>query len=223
MSESETPRRPLKTRENLLAKRAAQVLLERNVSPDQISLASIGFALIGALLLVLSGYLDGGSRWVLLLLAAITIQGRLLCNLLDGMVAVEGGRATPAGQLFNEVPDRICDVLFLVAVGYALPAFDSSIWLAWLAAVLAVATAYVRVLGQSLGLPADFRGPMAKPHRMALLTAACVLSFVEWYWGVTGFVLYLALWLLVIGTIWTLYRRLARQYGLLSGTEDAGD
>ena len=42
--------------------------------------------------------------------------------------------------------------------------------LGWAAAVLAVLTAYVRVLGGSLGLTQHFIGPMAKQHRMFTLT-----------------------------------------------------
>ena len=40
-------------------------------------------------------------------------QYGLLANLLDGLVAVEGGRRSPTGELFNEVPDRVSDVLVL--------------------------------------------------------------------------------------------------------------
>jgi phosphatidylglycerophosphate synthase len=75
---------------------------------------------------------------------------------------VEGGKQSPVGALYNEFPDRVADSIFLVALGYAAlyP------WLGWLAALLAAMTAYVRASGGSLGLAQDFRGPMAKPHRM---------------------------------------------------------
>ena len=111
-----------------------------------------------------------------LLLCALCIQGRLVCNLLDGMVAVEGGKHTPTGVLYNEFPDRVADSMLLVALGYAC----GQPWLGWLGALLAALTAYVRLAGGSLGLPQDFRGPMAKQHRMGLMTAACVLGAVEW-------------------------------------------
>ena len=32
------------------------------------------------------------------------VLGRLLCNLLDGMVAVEGGKRSKSGELYNDVP-----------------------------------------------------------------------------------------------------------------------
>jgi phosphatidylglycerophosphate synthase len=31
---------------------------------------------------------------------------------LDGMVAIEGGKSTATGALFNEMPDRLSDALF---------------------------------------------------------------------------------------------------------------
>jgi hypothetical protein len=43
-------------------------------------------------------------------------------------------------------------------------------------ALLAALTAYIRVLGGSLGLAQEFRGPMAKPHRMWLLVATLLLA-----------------------------------------------
>ena len=42
------------------------------------------------------------------------MQLRLLCNMMDGLVAVEGGLKSKAGDLFNEAPDRIEDVILLV-------------------------------------------------------------------------------------------------------------
>ena len=37
------------------------------------------------------------------------------------MVAVEGGRRTKSGEVFNDLPDRLSDPLILVGAGYALP------------------------------------------------------------------------------------------------------
>ena len=97
------------------------------------------------------------------------MQLRLLCNLLDGMVAIEGGRKSKLGVLYNEVPDRVADSLFLVALGYAI----GTPWLGWLAALAAAVTAYIRVLGGTFGLAQDFRGPLAKQHRMFVMTLGC--------------------------------------------------
>jgi hypothetical protein len=56
------------------------------------------------------------------------------------MVAVEGHRSSPNGVLFNEIPDRFEDSIFIVAFGYAA-GLD---WLGYLAALLAMLTAYIR-------------------------------------------------------------------------------
>jgi phosphatidylglycerophosphate synthase len=143
------------------------------------------------------------APWNLLACAA-GIQLRLLCNLLDGMVAIEGKRQSPVGALYNEVPDRVADSLFIVALGYAI----DMPWLGWAGALVAAVTAYIRVLGGSFGLPQDFRGPMAKPHRMAVLTVACVLGAIEHaLWG-SQWSLTLAAWIIAVGSVVTCGTRL---------------
>lgn len=159
-------RRPIAARGSGWAQRGAAALARSRLTPNQISVLSVLFALAGAwALLALPG--AAGA-----LLCALTILLRLLCNLFDGMVAVEGGKGTATGALYNELPDRLADSLFLVALGYAI----ATPWLGWLAALLAALTAYIRALGGALGQAQDFRGPMAKPHRMWLLGVALVLA-----------------------------------------------
>jgi phosphatidylglycerophosphate synthase len=190
-------RRPLTSRNTAWARWLSRRLAATAITPNQISLASIGFALVGGLLLL-------RPDWpVALVLAAICIQLRLLCNLIDGMVAVEGGKGTPTGALYNEIPDRIADSLFLIGAGYGigLPA------LGWFAALAAAITAYIRVLGGSLGLKQDFRGPQAKPQRMALLTLACLGTALEGIYRGSQYAMVVTLCLLIVGTLWTCVRR----------------
>ncbi len=205
-------RRPLKIRDQQLMRRFAAWLSRRSVTPNQISVLSVVFALGGGAALVMAGQTLAGERSLWFVAAALLIQLRLLCNLFDGMVAMEGGKQTPAGELFNDVPDRIADPLLIVACGFALPDYPSAMWLAWLGALLAVMTAYIRVLGVSLGLPADFRGPMAKQQRMALITVAAVISALEIFWGHYGMVLWISLIVLVVGSAVTAMRRLIGAY-----------
>lgn len=113
--------------------------------------------------------------------AVAGIQFRLLCNLLDGLIAVEHGRKSPVGGLFNEVPDRIADVLILVGAGYSTSVEPGVVKLldvlplGWSCAVAALWTAYIRSLGAELTGRHFFTGPMAKPHRMAALTIGALL------------------------------------------------
>lgn len=168
-------RRTVASRNASSARLAAAWLAKHQVSPNAISLISIGFALVGAGALLFGGVLG----WFA---AVVCIQGRLLCNLFDGMVAVEHGRASPVGALFNEFPDRIADSLFLVAMGYACDVG----WLGWLCSLLATLTAYVRVFGGSLGQQQSFGGPMAKQHRMAVMTMALLLMVLDAGWFGSG-------------------------------------
>ena len=194
-SEPGANRRPLKSRSTSWAGAATRAILATGLSANQVSFIGIIVAALGAWALV-----DAPTRPLLFLVAAACIQLRLLANMLDGLVAVEGGRGGPTGAIWNEFPDRIEDSLFLVAAGYAaeLP------WLGWTCALLAAICAYVRLLGGTLGRPQDFGGPMAKPHRMAALTIGCVVAFL-WFGG-----LQVALGAIAAGTALTIGLRLLR-------------
>jgi hypothetical protein len=76
-------------------------------------------------------------------------------------------------------------------------------WLGWLAALAAAVTAYIRVLGGTFGFAQDFRGPLAKQHRMAVMTAACLLGIAEWFWDGGQRILVAAAWIIAFGAIVT--------------------
>lgn len=197
MEKIENNRRPIEARSAKWAQKSAQFLANTNVSPNQISVASVFFATIGAGLLMFYPTTAG------LIGCALAIQARLVCNLLDGMVAVEGGKKSPLGQIYNEFPDRIADSVLIVALGYSIgmPA------LGWFGALAAALTAYVRVFGGSLELPQDFRGPMAKQHRMAVITIACLLGALEQAFSGTQFALITASVAVALGSAVTCITR----------------
>ena len=192
MTNSEA-RRPLASRSTRWAGNLASVAVRAGLTADSISILSLLFAAAGA-----AALLTLRQPWNLLA-CAVGIQLRLLCNLLDGMVAIEGGRKSKVGVLYNEVPDRVADSLFLVALGYGI----DIPWLGWLAALAAAVTAYIRVLGGTFGLAQDFRGPLAKQHRMAVMTAGCLLGIGEWYWNGGLRILETAAWIIALGAIAT--------------------
>ncbi len=143
------------------------------------------------------------SNAIGLIICALCIQLRLLCNLLDGMVAIEGGKQSPLGILYNEFPDRIADSLLIVALGYAI----ALPWIGWFGALAAMATAYIRVFGGALGLAQDFRGPMAKQHRMAIMTAGCLAGTVELLLWKTNYALVIAAGVIALGAVITCITR----------------
>lgn len=194
-------RRPLASRDTGWARRIAQGLSRARATPNAISAAGIPFAALAGL-----AFAFAPERPWLFLLGALLVQLRLLCNLFDGMVAVEGGRGGPTGVLFNEIPDRFEDSFILIGFGYGARLPE----LGFAAALLAVLTAYLRAMGASLGQGQDFSGPMAKPQRMAAVTVGAVLAFVEvlavgslWMPGAV-------LCVVVLGAAWTAWARIAR-------------
>lgn len=208
---SASSRRPLKTRSRPAAQDAAAWLVRRNITPNAISITGVALAgAAGACLLVVPGR-PAGTQILLALGAGVAIQLRLAANMLDGLVAVEGGTGTRTGPLFNEVPDRLADLLVLVPAGYAISWVGWGPELGWAAGVLAVLTAYVRLLGGSLGQEQHFSGPMAKPHRMFVLTLACLATAVEAAAaGFEGVALTVGLGVIVVGCGLTFVSRLRR-------------
>jgi len=200
-------RRPLASRDTGWARSTTRWLAATSVTPNQISMASIAAAAVAGTCFWLAGQADGGARAALLVAAAAFCQLRLLCNLFDGMVAIEAGKHAPDGAFWNEFPDRVADMLILVGAGFGAGVPE----LGWAAAGFAVLTAHTRELGRACGLDADFSGPMAKQHRMAVITvAALVAAFWAALWSAPSQVLAIALLIVAVGAAATALRRAVR-------------
>ena len=146
------------------------------------------------------------------IIAIIGIQGRLLCNLFDGMVAIDGNNSSLVGDIYNELPDRISDTLLLLPFGYIGIAYPYVVELAWASVFLALFTAYVRSFGTALGIT-TFKGIMAKQKRMALLTFALILSICFKYTNIEILyyknIIYVMLIILNVGCLLTIITRLS--------------
>ena len=204
-------RRPIPSRRASWAILATRRLQRAGVRPNQVSVLGVVVAALAAVCLILAGQSEDGARIALLVAAAVALPLRLLCNMLDGMLAVEGGLKTATGELYNELPDRLADLLILVGAGYAAGNIAWGPELGWAAATTALLTAYARTLGAAAGTSLYFVGPMAKPRRMHVLIAACLLSAIETAAGWSeGRVLLVALVAIVAGGVATIVRRLRR-------------
>jgi phosphatidylglycerophosphate synthase len=209
-------RRPIASRDVRIVQRLVRWLIAQNVSANAVSLCSIASAALAAICLFATRPGGEGGGRLLFLLAAVFVQLRLLANLLDGMIAVGSGRASPEGELYNEVPDRVADAIILIGAGFAAGGAPA---LGYLAAIVALLVAYLRALGNSVGVQALFIGPMAKPQRMATVTAACILCACvpdAIGNGAPGAVS-LALGVIVAGGVATAVRRLRRIAAELRG------
>jgi len=205
-----TLRRSLATRDAVWPLIIARLLARRGVTPNAVSMLGVAFAAAAGAALAVGPAPALVPRAATLLIAAGCVQLRLLCNLLDGMLAVEMGLKTPTGELFNDLPDRIADVVILVGAGYAVRGEPYGLALGWSAAVMALLTAYVRVLGGSLGLTQYFAGPMAKQHRMFTVTLAAIIAAGEALFGLPARAMVWGLAAITVGSLITIVRRTNR-------------
>lgn len=165
-------RRPLKSRQWPLFQWLAAKLANSGITPNAISVSSVVAAVLAGICLAATSHVESELlRRSLWFAGAVFIQLRLIANLLDGMVAVEGGKASAVGELYNEVPDRLSDPAILIGAGLA---FGGNPIAGMAAALIAVFVAYVRAIGASVGVGQVFLGPFAKQQRMALMTLTCV-------------------------------------------------
>jgi phosphatidylglycerophosphate synthase len=186
-------------------------LAARDVSPNAISIAGMCACLISGVALVATSIAYHRVEW---LVAALGMQLRLSANMFDGMVALASGRTSKVGELYNEIPDRVSDAAVFIGAGFA---WGGNVALGYIATIFAIFTAYVRAAGKIAGAPNEFCGPMAKQHRMFVMTLVCLYSVVvprSWQmfhldrlqFGVVG----LALAVIVGGCLITVARRLNR-------------
>jgi phosphatidylglycerophosphate synthase len=190
-------RRPVKSRNVGAFHSLASALVRLGLTPNQISVMSAVFAALGACCLAYARFADFPARYVLLVGALLGVQLRLTCNLIDGLMAVEGGKKTSAGEFFNDFPDRVSDILLLLGAGCTAASYP----IAYAATILAILTAYIRVLGASMGAPALFLGPMAKQHRMAVLNLGIIGAAFDLR------ALEIALYVIAVGALVTCVRR----------------
>ena len=104
-------RREIASRNTAWANIIARKLTGWGITPNQISMMSVFFALAGCLLLTGTVIYPDFNKYVAYILFIVCMQSRLLCNLFDGMVAIEGGKKSANGDLYNDMPDRFADAL----------------------------------------------------------------------------------------------------------------
>jgi phosphatidylglycerophosphate synthase len=164
-----TWRRPIANTFRRTARGAVSFCVRRRIHPDTISYLSIVASTIAAVLF----WRSSSTSWFLLV-APLFCYLRLWLNMLDGMVAIAARQASARGEILNDLPDRISDVLIFVGVAYSGLATPA---LGYWVAILALLTAYVGTLGQAVGVQREFGGVMSKPWRMVVLHAGAWSAF----------------------------------------------
>src|SRR5216110_482850 len=165
-----TSRRPIAAVFRRTAGAATRFCVRCGIHPDAISYLSILAAFSAAFCFWKSGEI----RW-LLLVAPLFCYLRLWFNMLDGMVAVTAGKASPRGEILNDLPDRLSDVI--IFAGLAHSGLMNPVIGYW-AAIFSLLTAYVGIFGQAIGGRREFGGIMSKPWRMVTLSLGAWTTFV---------------------------------------------
>ena len=164
-----TSRRPIAGAFRRTAEGAVRLCIRRGVHPDVISYLSIVASLCAAVC-----FWQAKSLSELLFIGPVFCYLRLWCNMLDGMVALASGKASKRGEILNDLPDRISDVLIFAGVAHSgLNSVSSGYW----AAIFALMTAYVGTMGQAVGARREFGGIMSKPWRMVALHIGAWISY----------------------------------------------
>jgi phosphatidylglycerophosphate synthase len=212
--EQERDRRPTEARRLNILVRAASAFARRGLSPNAISAFGMVCGVLVGLCFAATRF-EQAPASLAWLLGVLFLGLRIAANLLDGMVAIESGKPNPTGPLWNEAPDRVADAAMLIGLGCAT---GGDVVLGLVAAWIATMVAYVRVQARAVGAGSDYGGPMAKPHRAALVAMAAVyMGLAPHGWHPAVGVPTLALGLIAVGGAVTCVRRLRRSARQLRG------
>jgi CDP-diacylglycerol--glycerol-3-phosphate 3-phosphatidyltransferase len=172
-------------------------LVGRHVSPDLLTGLAVVVAAVAGACLALS---DQSSS--LLLAVPVLAALRLILNLLDGQVARGAGTASPMGEVWNELGDRVADVLMIGALAFVAAVGPL---LAGAAAIAALLASYIGITSRAIGGPRQYGGIMSKPGRMIVLAIAAPLAFATG----SGWPLAAGAAVILVGALVTAVQRLA--------------
>ncbi len=203
-----TSRRPIADLFRRTAQRSVKFCVEKGIHADAISYLSIVAAAVAALC-----FWKAKSYPVLLIAGPLFCYLRLWFNMLDGMVAIASAKASWRGEILNDLPDRISDVLIFVGVAHS---GLNAPFGGYMTAIFALLTAYVGMLGQAVGVHREFSGTMSKPWRMVALHMGAWVTLALLWWG--GGQIRYAGWtvldwthlIIILGCVQTIWVRLAR-------------
>jgi phosphatidylglycerophosphate synthase len=216
MSYQPTSRRPIANLFRGTAHGAVRVAVKLGIHPDVFSYASIASAAAAAFFFWKSTH---HPRFLLIGVAFAFL--RLWLNMFDGMVALAAGKASKKGEIINDLPDRISDVLIFLGIAHSgwcrpFPAY-------WVA-IASLLVAYVGLFGQAVGVQREFSGVMAKPWRIVALSISVLATMVlvltdRPYWLGHYVILDFTNYAILIGCAQTIIVRLSRIFRALEAQQ----
>ncbi|MCA8973584.1 MAG: CDP-alcohol phosphatidyltransferase family protein [Planctomycetes bacterium] len=168
-------RRPIADVFRRLARWSTDLCVRTGIHPNAISLSSIAVAAAAG-----ACFLAAARQPTLLIAGAALCYLRLYLNMLDGMVALASGKASRWGEILNDLPDRLADLLIFVGVAHS-GLCDP--FLGYWVAIAALLVAYTGTFGQAVGVQREFSGVMAKPWRMVALHLGSWIALADLWWG----------------------------------------
>ena len=141
-----------------------------NVNPNTISWLGQITAFVSGVLM----YLSPDNHWFLLIGAAVVILSGYF-DALDGKIAKLSGKASKKGDYLDHVFDRYAD-LFMIG-GVAISAW-CNIYIGLLALVGGLLTSYMGTQAQAVGAPRLYAGLLGRADRVVLSTLFPVIQFV---------------------------------------------
>lgn len=165
--------------ERYFAHPIARVLIALKVSPDLLTLAGFGVAVVAAWLLAEGELLIGG----------IVMLAGAAMDMLDGSVARLSGKASTFGAFFDSVMDRLGEaaVLFGLAVYYMRDADAPGVYLAFGALTASLMVSYLRARAEGLNVPGDV-GFLGRPERVVVLGVALLAGYPAYGLGIIAVV-----------------------------------
>ncbi len=189
-----------------------RALAKTGISPNTITLASLGSAAGSAVAIGFGHFALGG--WLYLLTGILDI--------LDGRVARRTDRVTRGGAYFDSVIDRYAELL--VFSGFAFYYRNSwALAVVLAAAIGSIMVSYAKARGESLGVDVNV-GTMQRPERLFYLglmtTMAPIVESLYGHGTFPSFVLaVVALGLLAASANWTAARRISHTLARLDEAE----
>ena len=185
-------------------RRVEEVLVQRGVSADALTLAAVGISSLGGMCLALGGLMDAPRLWLFLPPLCVV---RLALNALDGSVARRAA-PDPFGVVTNELGDRLQDAAMIAPL-----AFVASPMLALAALAATFVTSICGLLGSASGGDRLTTGPAGKADRVLLIGIGAGIA------GVAGNAapLEATTWLLLVGAALTIATRVSVLRRVLRG------
>ena len=109
-----TSRRPIAGLFRRSAQGAVRIAVRAGLHPDVISYASIVSAAIAAWF-----FWQSRTHPRYLVIAVAFAFLRLWLNMFDGMVALAAGKASKKGEIINDLPDRVSDIVIFIGMAHS--------------------------------------------------------------------------------------------------------